>query len=191
MTQSRARNHSAVRDSHKMLRAIGRRFLPPCLTHGRAWCRQRDQNAAKADEHAGIRRSNSRRTERRKGRPVRQPGLVTSLGFGGLPPWADGSTPNTAGRRACIAAYHRTGCRARFGGLGYKTLYVFYRRYVEAWVTEINLQAMRGTEHMGKRNSIGQPPVRSQSGGWIAGPSEPRSRRRSARRPTRSGGLMR
>ena len=56
MTQSRARNHSAVRDSHKMLRAIGRRFLPPCLTHGRAWCQRRDQNAAMADEHGGIRR---------------------------------------------------------------------------------------------------------------------------------------
>jgi hypothetical protein len=26
---------------------------------------------------------------------------------------------------------------------------MFYRRYVEALVTEINLQAMRGTEHMG------------------------------------------
>ena len=35
-------------------------------------------------------------------------------------------------------------------------------------MTEINLQAMRGTEHLGKRDSIGQPPVRSQSGGWIA-----------------------
>jgi hypothetical protein len=104
--------HSAVRDSHKMLRAIGRR-LPRCLTHGRAWRRQRKQNAAKADVHGGIRRSNSRRTWRRTGRPVRQPGLVISLGFGGLPPWADGSTPNTAVRRARIAASHRTGCRAR------------------------------------------------------------------------------
>jgi hypothetical protein len=40
-------------------------------------------------------------------------------------------------------------------GLGYQTLYVFYRRCVEAWVTEINLQAMRGTEHMGESDSIG------------------------------------
>jgi hypothetical protein len=40
-------------------------------------------------------------------------------------------------------------------GLGYQTFYVFYRRYVEAWVTEINLHAMRGTEHMGERDSIG------------------------------------
>jgi hypothetical protein len=42
---------------------------------------------------------------------------------------------------------------------------VFYRRYVEAWVTEINLQSMFGTEHMGERGSIGSPPVQSQSGG--------------------------
>ena len=77
-------------------------------------------------------------------------------------------------------------------GLGYQPFYVLYRRYVAAWMTEINLQAMRGTEHMGKRDSIGQPPVRSQSGGWIPGPSEPKSTKwRSARRPTRSGGLMR
>jgi hypothetical protein len=41
-------------------------------------------------------------------------------------------------------------------------------RYIEAWVTEINLQAMLGTEHMGERDSIGRPTVQSQSGGWIA-----------------------
>jgi hypothetical protein len=52
--------------------------------------------------------------------------------------------------------------------LGYQTFYVFYRRYVESWVTEINLQAMLGTEHMGERDSIGPPPVRSQSDGWNA-----------------------
>jgi hypothetical protein len=52
--------------------------------------------------------------------------------------------------------------------LGYKIFVVFYRRFVEAWVTEINLQAMLGTEHMGEPDSIGPPSVRSQSGGWIA-----------------------
>ena len=52
--------------------------------------------------------------------------------------------------------------------LGYQTFYVFYRRYVESWVTEINLQAMLGTEHAGERDSIGRPTVQSQSGGWIA-----------------------
>jgi len=36
-----------------------------------------------------------------------------------------------------------------------RPFYVFYRRYVEALATEINLQAMRGTEHMGERDSIG------------------------------------
>jgi len=35
-------------------------------------------------------------------------------------------------------------------------------------VTKINLHAMLGTEHMGERDSIGPPPVRSQSGGRIA-----------------------
>jgi hypothetical protein len=45
---------------------------------------------------------------------------------------------------------------------------VFYRRYVESWVTEINLQAMLGTQHAGERDSIGRPTVQSQSGGWIA-----------------------
>jgi hypothetical protein len=45
---------------------------------------------------------------------------------------------------------------------------VFYRRYVESWVTEINLQAMLGTEHVEGPESIGRPTVRSQSGGWIA-----------------------
>ena len=105
------------------------------------------------------------------------------------PPWADGSTPNTAGRRARIAASHRTGCRARFGGPWLPTFYVLYRRYVEALVTEINLQAMRGTGHMGERDSIGY--LLFGAIGWIAGPSEPSSKRRSARRPTRSGGLTR
>jgi hypothetical protein len=52
--------------------------------------------------------------------------------------------------------------------LGYQSFRVFYRRYVEAWVTEINLQAMLGTEHMGERDSIRRPTVQSQSGGWIA-----------------------
>lgn len=36
-----------------------------------------------------------------------------------------------------------------------RPFYVFYRRYVEALATEMNLQAMRGTEHMGERDSIG------------------------------------
>jgi len=31
--------------------------------------------------------------------------------------------------------------------LGYQTFYLFYRRYVESWVTEINLQTMFGTEY--------------------------------------------
>jgi hypothetical protein len=52
--------------------------------------------------------------------------------------------------------------------LGYQTFVVFYRRYVESWVTEINLQAMLGTEHVEGPESIGRPTVRSQSGGWIA-----------------------
>jgi hypothetical protein len=52
--------------------------------------------------------------------------------------------------------------------LGYQTFYVFYRRYVESWVTEINLQAMLGTEYASERDSIGRPTVQSQSGGWIA-----------------------
>jgi hypothetical protein len=45
---------------------------------------------------------------------------------------------------------------------------VFYRRYVEAWVTEINLQAMLGTEHAVEPDSIGRALVSSRSGGWIA-----------------------
>jgi hypothetical protein len=52
--------------------------------------------------------------------------------------------------------------------LGYQTFYVFYRRYVESWVTEINLQAMLGTEYAAERDSLGRPTVQSQSGGWIA-----------------------
>jgi hypothetical protein len=36
--------------------------------------------------------------------------------------------------------------------LGYQTFYVFYRRYVESWVTEINLQAMLGTEYAAERD---------------------------------------
>ena len=47
------------------------------------------------------------------------------------------------------------------------TFVVFYRRFVEAWVTEINLQSMLG-EHLQEPDSIGQPLVRSKSGGWIA-----------------------
>jgi hypothetical protein len=39
--------------------------------------------------------------------------------------------------------------------LGYHTLYVFYRRYVEALPTDIDLQVMRGTWHMGDAISIG------------------------------------
>lgn len=35
-------------------------------------------------------------------------------------------------------------------------------------MTEINLQAMLGTEHAGERDSIARPTVQSQSGGWIA-----------------------
>jgi hypothetical protein len=52
--------------------------------------------------------------------------------------------------------------------LGYQTFVVFYRRYVEAWVTEINLQAMLGTEHAGEPDSTSRPLVSSRSGGWIA-----------------------
>jgi hypothetical protein len=51
--------------------------------------------------------------------------------------------------------------------LGYQTFLVFYRRFVEAWVTEINLQSMLG-EYLRERDSIGEPLVRSTSGGWIA-----------------------
>ena len=40
--------------------------------------------------------------------------------------------------------------------LGYKTFVVFYSRFVEAWVTETNLQAMLGTEHLGEPDSICQ-----------------------------------
>src|SRR4029453_15456501 len=43
--------------------------------------------------------------------------------------------------------------------LGYQSFRVFNRRYVEAWVTEINLQGMLGTGHMGERDSIGRPTV--------------------------------
>ena len=35
-------------------------------------------------------------------------------------------------------------------------------------MTEINLQAMLGTEYAAERDSIGRPTVQSQSGGWIA-----------------------
>jgi hypothetical protein len=51
--------------------------------------------------------------------------------------------------------------------LGYQTFVVFYRRFVEAWVTEINFQSMLG-EHQQEPDSVGQPQVRSKSGGWIA-----------------------
>jgi hypothetical protein len=51
--------------------------------------------------------------------------------------------------------------------LGYKTFLVFYRRFVEAWVTEINLQSMLG-EHLQEPDFMGQPLVPSKSGGWIA-----------------------
>jgi hypothetical protein len=52
--------------------------------------------------------------------------------------------------------------------LGYRTMRVFYRRFVEAWVTEINLEAMLRTEHIMEPDSLGQPLIRSRSGGWIA-----------------------
>ena len=51
--------------------------------------------------------------------------------------------------------------------LGYQTFVVFYRRFVEAWVTEINLQAMLG-EHLAEPDSTARPLVQSKSGGWIA-----------------------
>ena len=40
------------------------------------------------------------------------------------------------------------------GLLGYKTFVVFYRRFVEAWVTEINLQLMLG-EHLRSYRQLG------------------------------------
>jgi hypothetical protein len=61
-----------------------------------------------------------------------------------------------------------------------------YRRYVEAWVTEINLQAMLGLSTW--ENAIRLAPLLfgANRAGGSPGASEPRSRRRSARRPTRS-----
>ena len=73
--------------------------------------------------------------------------------------------------------------------LGYKTFVVFYSRFVEAWVTETNLQAMLGTEHLGEPDSICQRNLNlfeSRSGVWIARFERARSRMPSARRPTRS-----
>jgi hypothetical protein len=48
--------------------------------------------------------------------------------------------------------------------LGCQTFYVFYRRYVESWVTEINLQTMFGTEYAAERDSIGRPTVQRPIG---------------------------
>jgi len=131
MTQSRARNLSAVRDSRKMVRAIGRRFA--ALSDPRkAWRRQRDQKAAKADEHGGIYRSNSGRTERRTGRPVRQPGLVKSLGFGGLHPGLTGLLQIQPGDARALLLLTGLVAALVLAGLGYQAFYVFYRRCVEA-----------------------------------------------------------
>jgi hypothetical protein len=108
-----------------------------------------------ADEHGGIRRSNSRRTERRTGRPARQPGLVISLGFGGLHPGLTGLLQIQPGDAPHCCFSPDWLPRSFWRTLVTRPFYVFYRRYVEALATEINLQAMRGTEHMGERDSIG------------------------------------
>jgi hypothetical protein len=54
---------------------------------------------------------------------------------------------------------------ARFG---YLTIVVFYRRFVEAWVTQVNLETMLTTGTVSASGNIGQPLVPSRSGGWMA-----------------------
>lgn len=53
-------------------------------------------------------------------------------------------------------------------GFGYQTIVVFYRRFVEAWVTQVNLEAMLATGAVPVTGNIGQPLVPSRSGGWMA-----------------------
>jgi len=51
--------------------------------------------------------------------------------------------------------------------LGYRTIRVFYRRSVEAWVAEVNLQAMLGLGDVTGSHAVGRPLVASRSGGWL------------------------
>jgi hypothetical protein len=57
-----------------------------------------------------------------------------------------------------------------FSFIGYKTVSVFYRRYIEAWITSLNVRAMLGLNGNEKLASgIGQPLYRSEiNGGFIA-----------------------
>jgi hypothetical protein len=86
--------------------------------------------------------------------PVRQPGLVIS-GFGGLHAGLTGLLQIQPGDARALLLLTGLVAALVLAGLGYQPFYVLYRRYVAAWMTEINLQAMRGTEHMGERDSIG------------------------------------
>ena len=52
--------------------------------------------------------------------------------------------------------------------MGYKTTVVFYRRFIEAWVSQVNLDAMLAIDAVPQTGNIGQPLVPSRSGGWIA-----------------------
>jgi hypothetical protein len=52
--------------------------------------------------------------------------------------------------------------------LCYQTIVVFYRRFIEAWVTEINVEAILATDQLFNLDGFGEPLIRSRSGGWIA-----------------------
>jgi hypothetical protein len=54
------------------------------------------------------------------------------------------------------------------GRLGYQTIAVFYRRYVEAWVTQVNLETMLAVGTAPASGDLGRPLVPSRSGGWLA-----------------------
>lgn len=57
--------------------------------------------------------------------------------------------------------------------LGYQTIAVFYRRFVEAWVTQVNLEAILAVGKAPAAGSFGRPLVSSRSGGWLAGFERP------------------
>jgi hypothetical protein len=104
--------------------------LPACLTHGKAWRRQHDQNGAKADEHEASADPIPGEPSAEQNAP-RQPGLVISLGFGGgLHPGLTALLQIQPGDARALLLLTGLVAALVLAGLGYRPFYVFYRRYV-------------------------------------------------------------
>jgi hypothetical protein len=53
--------------------------------------------------------------------------------------------------------------------LGYSNVKVFYRRFIEAWITIRNIEEMLGDEYAERSGEIARPPLfRSKQGGFVA-----------------------